>query len=198
MDTNNTETSFLTSEVSLTRIHAESDLPGNHESRRTKNRLPSRWSIITRLIFLHHHVSDHETHGSYLHGEGITRKRDGEQLWLCRLCYEKKPLRSSYSRRLQLPIRAIRHLVKHHGFLDNGEKAPLSKKRRRNSQQDIPAAIQHQLNAQSTIFDRDDWQSYYLAWAVSDDVSLQKDSIETPPTAPIIPQSDIERGYTNV
>ena len=38
----------------------------------------------------------------------------------------------------------------------------------------MPAAIQQQMNAQYTPFDQNDWQGYYLAWAVSNDVSLKK------------------------
>jgi hypothetical protein len=89
------------------------------------------------------------------------------------LCYEKKPPQLVTKKALPTTP-AIRHLVKHHGFLENGTKATAPRKRKRDIQEDMPAAVERQLNAQNITFDRLDWQDHFLAWLVSDDVSLRK------------------------
>ena len=172
MDLDVTEISSLTSDASLTRIHAESDLSTAHISRRTKKGFLVDGPLLSEYIPTPPRKRPRDS-WVYDHDEGITRKRDGEELWLCCLCYSKKPPQV-VTEKANVTNPAIRHLTKHHGFLSDGQKAVEDKKRKRDDQQDLPTTVQRQLNAQTAIFDQDDWQSYFLAWAVSDDISLRK------------------------
>ena len=172
MDVEVTEISSLTSDASLTRIHAKSDLPIGHVSRHTKKGFLVDGPLLQDYIPT---PPGKKARDSWVHehGEAITRKKDGKRLWLCRLCYEKKP--PLVTTKTAAPTNpAIRHLIKHHGFLGDGTKPSTSLKRKRDNQEELPVSIQRQLNAQSATFDRSDWQDYFLAWAVSDDISLRK------------------------
>ena len=66
----------------------------------------------------------------------------------------------------------IRHLVKHHSFTKQG--GEVAKKRKRDNEGDLPSTVKRQIKAQTAVFQRDDWQAVFLAWAVADDVSLKK------------------------
>lgn len=79
MDPDVTAISSLTSDTSLTRIHAESDLLGTHESRRTKSGFLVDGPLLQGYIPTPPSKRQRDS-WVYTHGEGITRKRDGEKL----------------------------------------------------------------------------------------------------------------------
>lgn len=177
MANSETETSSLTLEASLTRIHNESNLQTEHTSRHSKSGLlidgpllspyiptpPSKRPPISWIW--------KQGQGS---GEAITRKSDNKPFWLCGYCIrkERQPILVIYSTDSTTP--AIRHLVKEHGFNPDGSK--VERKRKSDNQGALPAAVQRQIEAASTQLNRDGWRDCYLAWSISDDVSLSKAS----------------------
>ena len=172
MDTHDTETSSLTSEVSLTRIHGESDLLGEHTSRRTTTGFLIDSPLLQAYIPTIPGKRRVRTWSSK-QGEYITRKRDGKKLWLCKHCYEKSPPQLKIFTAIPTTL-AIRHLMKSHGFLEDGTRPERTRKRKRDSQEELPAMVQRQLDASKCTFDREHWFEHFLAWIVSDNVSLNK------------------------
>ena len=171
MDSNNIESSSLALEASVTRIHGKSDLPFDHTSRRTTSGFLVDGPLLADYLPTQPSKRDRDS-WIYRHGEGVMQKRDGERLWLCRLCYEDKAQSAVITIKAQPTTGPIRHLVKRHGFTDKGDKVEL--KRKRDNQGDHRSTINRQIKAQSAVFSREDWQSVFLAWAVADDVSLKK------------------------
>ena len=171
MDTDDITISTLTSEDALTGIHAQSDLPFEHTSRRTKSGFLVDGPLLQPYIPTQAGQKAFDS-WIYKHGEGITRRNDGQRLWLCRLCYERKPLILMLKPALPTTT-PIRHLVREHGYNDDGTR-PDKKRKATDSQQNLPEAVQAQIDAQKTTVDKDDWKDVFLAWAIADDVSLSK------------------------
>jgi hypothetical protein len=189
------EISSLTSDAELTRIHTQSNLPFNHTSRRTKSGFLVDGPLLRAYIPTPPGKKAFDS-WIYKHGEGITHKIDGKRLWLCRLCYDQKPpillLKPALS-----TTTPIRHLVKEHSFKEDGTKVTKNK-RKAKDQEDLPAVVQRQIEAQTAVFDLNDWKSVYLVWAIADDVSLSKTaskrlrrllSYRSPHIKPVIPKS---------
>jgi hypothetical protein len=171
MATNATETSSLTSTADLTEIHAQSGLPFPHNSRRTKTGFlvtgeglvgysptpPSKWP--KRKWF-------------WDYGEAVSRNSDGACFHLCRICYDN-PSKTTVTLTASHTTLIRRHLYTH-GFDKQGNKVEKAQKKRRNSQEDVRESMKRQREAQETVFDLNDWQATFVAWAVQDDVSLNK------------------------
>ena len=167
--TSTMETSSLTSQADLTLIHAESGLPFEHTSRRTKNDFLVEGDLLQGHLPKAPSKRDRDS-WVRKHGEAITRKSDAKKQWLCRICYDNK--HKLFISPAAPTTGAIRHLVNKHGFNEKGEK--ISPKRKRDTQEQLPVVVRRQLHAQSTVLDRADWQNVYLAWTVGDDVSMSK------------------------
>lgn len=196
MDREVSEISSLTSEADLTRIHAQSDLLFEHTSRRTKSGFLVDGPLLQQYIPTPPSKKPFNS-WIYEHGEGVTRKTNGQKLWLCRLCYDNKPPKLVLKPCLPTTT-PIRHLVQEHGFEEDGTKVNKPKRKRRDSQEDLPTTVQRQIEAQSAVFDSNDWKAAYLSWAIADDVSLSKTASKrlrrllgyrAPLIKPIIPKS---------
>lgn len=171
MDIATTETSSLTSEASLTRLHRESDLPGTHASRRTNKgfllsdaRLAAYEPTLPGKLPVRSWCWDE--------GEAITKSSTGESLWLCRHCFDKKEHSKVFTRPAHT-TRIIRHLGQH-GFRSDGTERSVNELKRKRTQETMLESLQRQSEAQRTTFSREAWESAFVAWTVNDDVGLRK------------------------
>ena len=165
-----TQTSSLTSEVSLTRIHAESDLQTPHISRKTKSGF-----LVGEGRTAGHCPTPPPKRKSrgwvWTHGEAITRVSDGQKLWLCRHCFNNshKGLPTTAAEPTTIPQR---HMVKYHDYDIEGNyvgKQVIPAKRKT-----VRDQIQAQEEAQNSTFDRTAYKGLYTAWALRDNLSLRQ------------------------
>jgi len=157
----------MTSEPDLTRIYGESELPFEHTSRHTKTGFLVEGPLLSAYIPTP--ASKRPTHSwIYQHGEAITKKSNSKRLWLCRLCYKKEPKPEVFVTKALPTNLSIRHLVQVHKFNDDGTRS--------NKRKAEPSdTVAQQLNkAYNQVVDVEDWKSIFLAWAILDDVSLNK------------------------
>ena len=121
---------------------------------------------------------------------------DAERFHLCRICYDKKgqslvPLTPHHTTQIKRHLRS-------HGYDNEGSKRATVSRKRKRSNEDVTEALKRQKTAQSTVFSRSSWKTAYLAWVVSDDVSLRKASSQhfrdlvgyhNTTVAPVLPES---------
>jgi hypothetical protein len=93
----------------------------------------------------------------------------GKKLFLCRICYDN-PAQSLLTVVGAQTNQIARHLTTH-GFDSQGNKVL---KRKHQDQEHVDELMERQQRAQSTVFNRSDWQARFVAWAVGDDISLEK------------------------
>jgi hypothetical protein len=172
MAATDTEISSLTSDADLTEIHAQSGLPFSHESRRTKKGFLVTGDRLRGYVPTppgkkppHSWVWDY--------GEAITRVSDGESLHLCRLCYDN-PMQSLVHVTANHTTRIQRHMKKKHRFDSKGSRKETVEEAEKAKQGDVRVSIKRQAEIQATPFDRSDFQTTFIAWAVSDDISLAR------------------------
>ena len=167
MPLNDTETSSLTSNPSLTQIHGKSDLQTEHTSRHTKTGFLVEGPYLS--LYIPTPASKRPTHSwVFEHGEALTRKSDNKRCWLCRLCYDKDPQKKPIIVEVKPTTPAIRHLVDEHQYNSDG-----SKQRKRKAD-DEETVVQKLQRATASAVDIDEWKALHLAWAITDDVSLNK------------------------
>ena len=170
MNIDATETSSLTSKADLTEIHTQSGLSVVHQSLRTKSDLligegrtsgylPTKPSKRKPSSWI------------WKHGEPITRESDGQNLWLCRICFNTttKGLKTCAA---DPTTHAARHLTKHHYFDNQGVyigKSSVPAKR-----QNVLEQIEQQNKAQNTSFDRAGFEGVYTTWLIEDNLSLRQ------------------------
>ena len=194
MDTNDTETSLLTSEVSLTRIHGESDLLFAHTSRHTSSGFLVEGPLLKGYIPTP--PTKYEKRKWYWkEGEAITRKSDGKCFHLCQHCWNKNPRIRELTPAHGTQI--LRHMDTH-GYNKDGTTRAHVQKKRRTEGDDVVARLQAQDDAQRTTFVRSDWKLAFLRWAVGDEVSLSKTASQrfrdlivyrNPIIEPVLPRS---------
>jgi hypothetical protein len=171
MDTSATEISLLTSEADLTIVHEQSDLPFTHNSRHTT----TGFQVDGPLLHDYVPTPPSKTPPSswvWKHGEHITRKKDGVRLFLCRICYDK-PSGRSLKIIAQHTTRIIRHLTDAHAFDKDGNRRETITEARNSRQSDMVTMLKRQAEAQTSSFDRSDFQNILLSWIVGDDISLR-------------------------
>ena len=189
-----TETSDLTSDASLTRLQAEPDLPGSHTPRYTATgflvgndkrlngyvptpprKWPSRSWVWNKGV-----------------GEAITKASTSKEYHLCRICWDNKQqslftVTSTHTTQIQ------RHMASH-GYDKDGNLL----KKRQYENDEIDGMFKRQKNAQDSTFNREAWQSLFIAYLVSDDVSLRKTTspafhellaFRNPILEPVLPKS---------
>lgn len=167
MARNDTDTLTLALEADLAEIHAQSGLPVDHTSRRTKSGF-----LVTGDRLLGYSPTPPTKFGKrkwiWDYGESISRNSDGEPHFLCRICWDD-PTQSKRTLTLAHATLIRRHLYTH-GFNKDGTRT--EKKRKRDSE-NIAESLKRQRQAQETVFNLDDWQATFVTWAVKDDISLR-------------------------
>jgi hypothetical protein len=153
--------STLTSEVDLTEICDQSDLPFAHESRRTKNGF---LVIGNRLQGFKPTPPNKRPPQSWVwkdgHGEALSREVTGEKFWLCRRCYDNK----SQSKVILIKdhtTRIHRHMATH-GFDSEGNQRETPERARQASQNNVANLLKRAWTEQNTAFDRDDFKDSFL------------------------------------
>jgi hypothetical protein len=151
MDTNDTETSSLTSKASLTRIHAESDLPFDHTSCRTKSGFKVEGSLLKGLV--PSPPGKWQKRKWYWDlGEPLTRLSDRKAFHLCRLCWDNKS-----QKRVILTTAHGTQILRHmetHGYKHDGTIRAPPQKKQRTDDGNMVDLLQRQNDAQITTFVR--------------------------------------------
>lgn len=151
MDTNATEISSLTSKADLTEVHAQSDLPFSHDSRRTRTGF-----LVEGPRLLGYVPTPPSKQGDrswvWDHGEHITRQSDGNKFFLCRVCWDKAV--GNLTKIIpQHTTRIIRHLTDKHAFDSQGNRRQTVQEAKESGQVNIMNLLKRQADAQASPFD---------------------------------------------
>lgn len=164
----------LTVRDNLTAIHCDSGLNNVHEGRHT----PSGFLVDGEALKHFAPTPPSRVQSSswvWKHGEAISDARTGVTYWMCRTCYDKSPAdrRVVFCRRTSKGTNQLRRHMSQHGYNEDGSMK--SRKRKASPRQEsIVNTLKRQKTAQQSIFNKHDWKSVFLEWAIVDDISLRK------------------------